>query len=320
MTTSKRKLLEDTYQKFMEVGFSETIPLKTIDSILSENLTGFGTAADERIFSKSDFYALIERQREQTKGINLKCYILPLVHNISKDENSAVFTDDVTLEIDISSEPIKMDVRFTVILEFIDNKWVVVHFHGSKPEQVESETDTFGINKWQQKTIELEKIVAERTSDLINKNSELETAIEQLKATQAQLIQAEKMASLGELTAGIAHEIQNPLNFVNNFSEVSNELIDEMHEELNKGDIEEAKAISIDIKQNLEKINHHGKRADAIVKGMLLHSRTNSGEKENVDLNKLTDEFLRLAYHGLRAKDKSFNATLKPILMITLVK
>jgi signal transduction histidine kinase len=119
------------------------------------------------------------------------------------------------------------------------------------------------------------------------------------------------MASLGELTAGIAHEIQNPLNFVNNFSEVSEELIDEMNEELDKGDIEEAKAISKDIKQNLEKINHHGKRADSIVKGMLAHSRSGKGEKALTDLNALAEEYLKLSYHGLRAKDKTFNADFK---------
>jgi two-component system NtrC family sensor kinase len=118
------------------------------------------------------------------------------------------------------------------------------------------------------------------------------------------------MASLGELTAGIAHEIQNPLNFVNNFSEVSMELIEEMAEELEKGDKEEAMAIAADIKQNLEKIRHHGQRADGIVKGMLQHSRASSTTKEPTDINKLADEYLRLSYHGLRAKDKSFNANL----------
>ena len=142
-------------------------------------------------------------------------------------------------------------------------------------------------------------------------NTVLESTLANLKSTQSQLIQSEKMASLGELTAGIAHEIQNPLNFVNNFSEVSNELMVEMTEELDKGDIEEAKSISADIKQNLEKINHHGKRASDIVKGMLEHSRTSTGQKEPTDINALCDDYLRLANQGMRAKNKDFNATME---------
>ena len=159
--------------------------------------------------------------------------------------------------------------------------------------------------------IMLEKKVAERTVALKQSNQELTDAYQNLKDAEAQLIQSEKMASLGELTAGIAHEIQNPLNFVNNFSEVNKELLVEMQDELEKGNIADAKVIAGDLIANEEKISHHGKRADAIVKGMLQHSRSSSGKKEPTNINALADEYLRLAYHGLRAKDKSFNAIMK---------
>jgi signal transduction histidine kinase/ligand-binding sensor domain-containing protein len=151
----------------------------------------------------------------------------------------------------------------------------------------------------------------ERTREKeLSQAREIEKAYHELKTTQAQLIQSEKMASLGELTAGIAHEIQNPLNFVNNFSEVNTELIAEMKEAIEAGNMDEVKALASDISDNEQKITHHGKRADGIVKGMLQHSRTGSRQKEPTDINALADEYLRLAYHGLRAKDKSFNASM----------
>ncbi len=166
------------------------------------------------------------------------------------------------------------------------------------------------IVKWRSQKLKAEnRILEERVKE---RTAALEKSIADLKSTQAQLIQSEKMASLGELTAGIAHEIQNPLNFVNNFSEVSAELVEEIQDIRRKtqdGKTEsEEDELLVDIKQNLEKINHHGKRAGAIVKGMLDHSRTSTGEKVPTDLNAMADEYLRLAYHGLKAKDKSFNA------------
>jgi len=158
--------------------------------------------------------------------------------------------------------------------------------------------------------VELEGLVAERTAELTQQKEELQHTLNELRNTQAQLIQSEKMASLGELTAGIAHEIQNPLNFVNNFAEINKEFLEEMIEEIEKGNLEEAKQLAKDLIDNEQKINFHGKRADGIVKGMLQHSRKSSGVKEPTDINALADEYLRLAYHGLRAKDKSFNAAM----------
>ena len=160
--------------------------------------------------------------------------------------------------------------------------------------------------------VELERLVAERTAALTSQAEELRGALTELRTTQAQLVQSEKMASLGELTAGIAHEIQNPLNFVNNFADVSVEMLGELREEQARPDRDldlEAELLR-DISQNLQKIHHHGQRAASIVKGMLEHSRASTGERQPTNLNHLADEYLRLAYQGLRAKDKSFNATL----------
>ncbi len=154
------------------------------------------------------------------------------------------------------------------------------------------------------------KLLQKQKDEIEVQKKNVEETLAELKSTQTQLIHSEKMASLGELTAGIAHEIKNPLNFVNNFSEISGELLDEVTEELENDNKEEVLSIIKDLKQNLEKINQHGKRADSIVKGMLLHSRGTSGEKTLTDINDLLDQYVNLAYHGMRAKDKEFNITI----------
>ena len=200
------------------------------------------------------------------------------------------------------------------IINDADKVYVMTQF---KLERIEKDRHTLSV-MLEESIEDLQK----KSAAIEESNKTLTQTLTDLKAAQALLIQSEKMASLGELTAGIAHEIQNPLNFVNNFSEVSTELVDEMNSEIARGNkqlatgnveqatinLQYATEIANDLKQNLEKINHHGKRAGDIVKGMLQHSRSSSGVKEPTDINALCDEYLRLSYHGLRAKDKSFNA------------
>jgi len=181
-----------------------------------------------------------------------------------------------------------------------DKQWAITDFKLDRTEKVKRTT-----------AILLEETIEEleqKRKSIEETNAALQKSLDDLKAAQTQLIQSEKMASLGELTAGIAHEIQNPLNFVNNFSEVNAELIEELKAELAIGNMQYAIELANDIRDNSEKINHHGKRAGDIVKGMLQHSRSSSGTKEPTDINTLCDEYLRLSYHGLRSKDKSFNA------------
>jgi len=235
------------------------------------------------------------------------------------ENNREVFINDISKEYSRYVTEIDQTVAVATVLEdgtIPQNPNSLIYL----PLQVKDKiiglisVQTYEKNAYEQYHLDILKTLASYTSAaLYNARSyeTLQNTLDELKITQEQLVHSEKMASLGELTAGIAHEIQNPLNFVNNFSEVNAELVDELKEELAIGNTQSAIKIADDIRENEQKINHHGKRADAIVKGMLQHSRTSSGQKEWTDINALTDEYLRLAYHGLRAKEKSFNATIK---------
>ncbi|MEL4456365.1 ATP-binding protein [Lutimonas vermicola] len=303
MTLENENLLHETYTIFKQLVFYD-YPIERSSHYLNENLMGYGTHVDEKILGIKSFNDVLKLQRDQSIGLDMKVGENPVFKKFLVNGNSAVFVEEILISMNVEGNAMSINCRLTTVLEYTDKKWLVVHFHGSLAAGNEGDEDTWSANELKEKNKELEKKVAERTE-------ELRVSLENLKSTQNQLIHSEKMASLGELTAGIAHEIKNPLNFVNNFAEVSNELIDEMREEIENQNFEEVNEIASDIKQNLEKINHHGKRADAIVKGMLQHSRSSDGKKEPTDINALADEYLRLAYHGIRAKDKSFNATLK---------
>jgi two-component system NtrC family sensor kinase len=195
--------------------------------------------------------------------------------------------------------------------------WLIAYFVGASKQRKALAAEEDRRKEIESENEKLEILVQERTAEIVSQKDELLKTVEQLKSTQDQLVQSEKLASLGELTAGIAHEIQNPLNFVNNFSEVSEELVIELLEEREKALAERDAALEnellTDLKENLTKINHHGKRASGIVKSMLEHSRVSDGHKELVDINLLADEYLRLSYHGLRAKDRTFNAKMETL-------
>jgi len=310
MTNQKAEQLEEQYNNFVEL-LKNSFPLEKISLLFVSDIMGYGANLDETIFNLNELYEGFRIQKEQSFGLELQFEFTPVSRRISHQENVAIYVDEIRIMMTIEGVRHENVLRLSIIFELIEVKWLCTHFHASRAIDVEGDAWATDLSK--KKNEELQRMVDERTIQLQN-------SILELKSTQAQLIQSEKMASLGELTAGIAHEIQNPLNFVNNFSEVSTELIDEMKEELKNGDIEEGIALAENLKQNLEKINHHGQRASSIVKGMLEHSRTSSGQKELTDINALCDEYLRLSYHGLRAKDKSFNATMEITFDPTLPK
>jgi two-component system, NtrC family, sensor kinase len=249
--------------------------------------------------------------REEFKSVrSLMLSVIPLVIIAVLGDFFELIARDLYKKIDDYFDMFKVFAIIWVVAMWYQNKRQQKQLAAERLQRLEEEKENKLI---QARKAELEVLVAERTAELTKQKEELITAVDHLKATQSQLVQSEKMASLGELTAGIAHEIQNPLNFVNNFAEVNSELIEELREEQEREipDKELIEEILHDLADNMQKMVHHGKRADSIVKGMLMHSRSGSGEKEVVDVNALADEYMRLAYHGLRAKDKSFNAALE---------
>jgi signal transduction histidine kinase len=308
------KLLAETEQRATELQTVNNISIAMVSQLEFNALIKLVGEQMRKTFKADIVYLALHDQ---------KTNMLHFPYIYGENAESRPFGNGITEKIIIQKEPllintnidevynkIQADIKGTMVRSFLGVPITI----GAKSIGVISVQSTEDENVFTEYDQRLLTTIAANLGIAIQNAEayqELQAALSELKATQQQLIQSEKMASLGELTAGIAHEIQNPLNFVNNFSEVSNELIDEMKEEFQKGNNKDGFEIADDIKQNLEKINHHGKRADAIVKGMLQHSRSSSGQKEPTDLNALADEYLRLSYHGLRAKDKSFNADFK---------
>jgi signal transduction histidine kinase len=309
---SKPELLLETFHRLVSAIFGQTAdPEKDLREIMSDSIKGFGTGKHEIFNNYNEYIEKIFKIFGKQLPAGTKLHFI----DIRSEVLDAIGIVHATYEINYTLDGIENNYygRRSTVFHWNNDRWQAIHLHVSEPSAHLAAGESLPVKALKAQNEELKKQVSIRTE-------ELNKSLNDLKATQQQLIQSEKMASLGELTAGIAHEIQNPLNFVNNFSEVNEELIKELKNEAAKGNLEEVKAIANDIEFNSEKISHHGKRADAIVKGMLQHSRSSSGQKELTDINALANEYLRLAYHGLRAKDKSFNVTIKTDLDETIGK
>jgi signal transduction histidine kinase len=244
MEYDKTKELETVDAKWVRLCLGD-LPLNVSKDFVLPDVMGYGTTINEYITNLEEFKQLVQTGIDTRDALKDFSYtIKPIFKKSLGDANTVLTVNEITLTYTLDGNKKVLELRLSTIYVFKESKWKVLHWHGSLG--MDEEDGTWHQEEWKRENEKLQQKVDEQTK-------ELKKSFEELKSTQSQLIQSEKMASLGELTAGIAHEIQNPLNFVNNFSEVNNELIDEMHEELDNGDIEEAKAISIDIKHNLKK-------------------------------------------------------------------
>ncbi len=305
MSPDKERNLRKAYDTIIKAGFLE-LPFDKAVRFLDADMMGFGTTIDERVESKSQFRELIESQVAEAANSEVKFEKSGFrFERIIGGGNVAVIVEEINLTVKSGEDSLEFPLRFTCVLDSNANDWKLVHFHSSAA--VKSENDTFHINDWKNKNEELRKQVADKTADL-------EQSLTDLKAAQEQLIVQEKLASLGQLAAGIAHEIKNPMNFVNNFSELSLEYVEEIRGELAKLDqnktVDEIAELLNDIESNLRKILQHGQRADGIVKSMLQHSRGGNGIMEPTDINAMVREFTNLAFHGMRAGKKPINVKL----------
>jgi signal transduction histidine kinase len=308
-SNSTELLLATHYQLIDAIMCRCTEPESVLRKIMAQNIQGYGTGKHE-IFNNCDEYIEIIfkvfvnqlPQGAQIHFLNLQTSII---------DNVGIVHGPYEISYETEGEMQRFYMRRTVVYKWTEDFWQAVHLHASSPATDLAEGESWPVKALKAQNEELIKQVAVRTAELSRQKEELQRTLTHLKATQAQLIQSEKMASLGELTAGIAHEIQNPLNFVNNFSETNNELVQEAKNELQSSHILEGLSILDDIQENSQKIALHGKRAEGIVKSMLEHSRISKGEKQETDINALADEYLRLAYHGFRSKDKTFNAAIQ---------
>lgn len=297
--------LDEVYETWVKVMIME-IEVDHLNEVAIREITGFGTTIDENIHGIKACRELIEKQISESENAVFHFDRQHLRKRLLADGQAALMVEEGEIKLEMAEGTVQFPFRISTVLDQLDGQWKVVHWHGSTP--VMSEDDTWHINDWKTKNQRLEAKVAEKTKDL-------EASIAELKATQEQLILQEKLASLGQLAAGIAHEIKNPMNFVNNFSELSLEYTDEMRTALNRLEKNETTTeisdLLGDIEENLKKIHQHGTRADGIVKSMLMHSRGGNGVSEPTDLNELIREYVNLAFHGMRAGKTAINVKIE---------
>ncbi len=314
MKTIKVDELESVYKTVLktitEFAIGDSPAKNSFSKIFAPSFFAFGTGQDDKSKSCNEFLVLLERQREQARPLRVKMTVkcIPIYRSFSPDGQTAVYVDELQY-LSLADDTSQItNLRLSTILFKMPQGWRVTHLHASTPVKASAGNGVLPKEEKEKQNTTLEDLLEQ-------KSAALKESLEKLEANRAQLIKQEKLASLGQLTAGIAHEIKNPLNFINNFSELSSEFLEEIDENLRKLEsneiTEEISALLGDVKGNLEKIHQHGTRADGIVKSMLLHSRGGSGKMEDTDLNALIKDYVNLSFHGMRANKHPINVDIK---------